>query len=145
MYISIRQFFQRKNKSKIIKVRTLFLVWVRLFLNGLWGHDYFGCRSLAAVSLNNFTQVFDDVWCLCSVIKKSMDPATGPPSKRNTVWMSSFLRFHFQFWGCSYWRALILLLCKGSRIILWHVMISWSTSNDQISGKLAPVGVWSWD
>lgn len=46
------------NKSKTIKVRTLFLVWVLLFLNGLWGHHYFGCRSLAAVSLNRFTQVF---------------------------------------------------------------------------------------
>lgn len=101
------------NKSKTIKVRTLFLVWVLLFLNGLWGHHYFGCRSLAAVSLNRFTQVF--WWCLMFVFRdKSVDPETGPPIEEEHHLDVIFFEVPFQFWGCSYWRALTLLLVQQS-------------------------------
>ena len=84
-----------------------------LFLNGLWGHHYFGCRSLAAVSLNRFTQVFDDVWCLCSVIKKNGSWKRTPIEEEHRLDVI-FFEVPFQFWGCSYWRAWILLLVQQS-------------------------------
>lgn len=94
----------KRKQIKTIKVWTLFLVWVLLFLHGLWGHEYFVCRSLAAVSLNRFTQAFDDVWCLCSVIKEvwilQPDPhRRGTPFGCHLFWGSIFNFGAVAYWG----------------------------------------------